>query len=100
MYKMARKKSADLEKKMSIHKTAAKMTSAMKSSTENVRLREREKERTYVDESIEVTGSEVVQDRSLVEIGHVGHVLAHLKLRWVDLLEVILLHSFVLEYKK
>ena len=40
---------------------------------------------THVDEFGDVSGLQVVEYRGLVEIGQVGHVLATLKLRWVDL---------------
>ena len=40
---------------------------------------------TYVDEFRDVSGLEVVKNGGLVEISQVGHVLATLKLRWVDL---------------
>ena len=55
---------------------------------------------TYVDETIEVSLSQVVQDGSLVQVGHVGHVVCHLKLGWVNLLEVILLYCSILFGKR
>lgn len=46
---------------------------------------------TYIDQTSTVTGLQVVQDRRLVQVSHVGHVLDLLELGWVHLLDVILL---------
>jgi len=46
---------------------------------------------TYVDKAVEVSDSQVVQDGGFVQIGHVGHIVAHLELGWIHLLNQVLL---------
>lgn len=48
---------------------------------------------TYVDTHARVSASQVVKDRCLVEVRHVGHVRRLLELGGVHLLDVILLHG-------
>lgn len=50
----------------------------------------------YVDHSHVVSGSQVMQNRGLVQIGHVGHVFNLLKLGWIHLLDIILLYCTIL----
>ena len=40
---------------------------------------------THVDELLDVSGGEVPEDGGVVEVGQPGHVLAHVKLGWIDL---------------
>jgi hypothetical protein len=40
---------------------------------------------------------QVMEDRSIIEIGQIDHVIALLKLRWVDLANLIGLEGFFLE---
>ena len=49
----------------------------------------------YIDELGLVSGPEVVQDRGLVEVGQVGHVLTLLKLGRVDLLDLVPLEDLL-----
>jgi len=51
---------------------------------------------TYIDESRAVSGTQVVQYRSLIQVSQVRHVLDFLKLGRVHLLDVIFLHHFLL----
>lgn len=44
----------------------------------------------YIDEPAEVSRPKIVQYRSLVQVGHIGHVFRHLKLGGIHLLYVIL----------
>ena len=44
---------------------------------------------SYIDELGLVSGPQVVEDRGLVEVGQVGHVLALFKLGRVDLLDLV-----------
>lgn len=48
---------------------------------------------TYIDPHVAVTLPQVVQDAGLVQEGHVGHVADLVELRWVHLLDIILLHG-------
>ena len=48
--------------------------------------------RTYVDQTIDISGSQVVEYGGLVQVGQVGHVNQHLKLGRIHLLDNILLH--------
>ena len=50
----------------------------------------------YVDQFGDVSRLEVVKHGRLVEVREVGHVLAPLKLGWVDLLHLILLQYLAL----
>lgn len=52
---------------------------------------------TYVDEAVEVSCPEIVQHRGFVQVGHVGHVVAHLELGRVHLLHMILLEGLNLQ---
>lgn len=47
--------------------------------------------KTYVDKLVVVTGSQVLQDRGIVEVSKVSHILSHGEFRRIDLLKVILL---------
>ena len=51
---------------------------------------------TYIDETWEVTRSEIVKYASFVQEGQASHVFYFLKFRRVDLLSVILLHGNLL----
>lgn len=51
---------------------------------------------TYVDQHRLVTGPQVVQHRSLIQVSHVGHVINFLVFWRVHLLDVIFLHCAVL----
>ena len=55
---------------------------------------------TYIDEHLLISCPEVMKDRGLIKIGHVSHVINHLKLRRVHLLTQILLKGFLLLNKK
>lgn len=52
---------------------------------------------THVDELVEVTLTQVVQDCSFIEIGQVGHILNHLELEWVHLLHFVFLDCHLLQ---
>ena len=47
--------------------------------------------RTYVEMKLDVSGPEASQDGRLVEVGQVGHVLVHVELGRVHLLDLVLL---------
>ena len=49
-----------------------------------------------VDELVHVANSQVPQDRGVVEVGQVGHVLAAVELRGVDLADQVLLEHLLL----
>ena len=48
--------------------------------------------RTHVDKAGTVSALQVVENRSLVQVGHVGHIVDLLVFGRVHLLDVILLH--------
>lgn len=52
----------------------------------------------YVNKSIEVSSSQIVKHRRFIQVGQIRHVLCQLELRWIHLLQVILLDNFVLQY--
>lgn len=51
---------------------------------------------TYVDQLMVVTLPQVVQDGGVVEVCQVGHILSLLILRWVHLLQKVLLEGLLL----
>ena len=52
-----------------------------------------------VDKSLYIPLLQVEQDGGVIEIGQVGHVLALLKLGWIDLTNLSLLESLFLQYQ-
>lgn len=52
---------------------------------------------THVDQLMVVTSAKILQDRGIVEVGQVSHILAHGELWRVHLLKVILLDLLGLE---
>ena len=51
---------------------------------------------TYVDKHLDVATAQVVENGGLVEVGQVGHVLVHVELGRVHLLDVVLLDLAIL----
>lgn len=51
---------------------------------------------TYVNKLMVISLLQVIQNRSVVEVCQVGHILAFFVLRWVDLAYKILLEVFCL----
>lgn len=49
---------------------------------------------TYVNKFMVISLLQVIQNRSVVEVCQVGHILAFLVLRWVDLSNKIFLEVF------
>ena len=52
---------------------------------------------TDVDEELDVTRAQVVEDGGLVEVGQVSHVIVHVELWRVHLRDVVLLKLFLLQ---
>ena len=51
---------------------------------------------TDIDEELDVSRAQVVEDGGFVEVGQVGHVLVHVELGRVHLLDVVLLDLAIL----
>ena len=60
--------------------------------------RDAEQSRVGVNELVLIPHHRIPQDTSIIEIGQASHILRAVKLRWVDLADLILLKNFGLKY--